>query len=275
MKHLILFLPLFCFQFVKAASVDTVFIFSNSMQKNIKCVVVKPSSYKEKNTRFSVVYLLHGYAGDFSNWIKKVPEIKNYADEYKIIIVCPDGAFASWYFDSPVNSKMKYETYISAEVPHFIDSRYKTIANKDHRAITGLSMGGHGALFIAWRHSDLFAAAGSMSGGVDLNESKNKFEIEKVLGDAINHADNWKNYSVLNVVEKKLPYPLALIIDDGIDDIFINGNRRLHLELLQLKIPHDYIERPGKHGWDYWKYAVNFQLLFFKKFFDLHSTNTL
>lgn len=273
MKSWIFFLlQLFVFQsFLEAAKVDTALIFSNSMQKQIKCVVVKPSSYQKKKLSFPVVYLLHGYSGDYSNWIKKVPEIKNYADEYNMIIVCPDGDYASWYFDSPVTPKMKYETYISFEVPHYIDSAYRTIADKNHRAITGLSMGGHGALFIAWKHSQTFAAAGSMSGGVDLNDLKNKYQITKVLGDTLSHADNWKNYSVLTVVENKPSDSLSIIIDDGTEDIFIAANRRLHQKLLFLKIPHDYIERPGKHSWDYWKYAINFQLLFFKKFFDAHK----
>lgn len=238
------------------------------MQKEIKCVVIKPSSYKKKKSRFPAVYLLHGYGGWYSNWIIRVPELKHFADDFGILIVCPDGDKASWYFDSPVDPKMKYETFISKEVPQYIDSAYRTIADKDHRAITGLSMGGHGALFIAWRHPGIFAAAGSMSGGIDLNESKNKFEIVKVLGDTLRFADNWSKYSVLNIVETRLADSLTLIIDEGTDDIFINGNRKLHQKLLHLKIPHEYIERPGKHNWDYWRYAVHFQMLFFKKFFD-------
>ncbi len=259
---------------VKAAKVDTIIVFSNSMQKQIKCIVVKPFSYKNKKLRFSTVYLLHGHGGWYSNWIIRVPELKDYADEFGLLIVCPDGDTASWYFDSPVNAKMRYETYISNEVPHYIDSAYRTVADKDHRAITGLSMGGHGALFIAWRHPEIFAAGGSMSGGVDLNGSKNKFGIIKVLGDTLQYANNWKNYSVINLVETKLSDSLAIIIDDGIDDIFIASNRKLHQKLLALKISHEYIERPGNHSWDYWRYAVNFQLLFFRKFFDKHTLHS-
>jgi S-formylglutathione hydrolase FrmB len=268
-KIFFLFLLFIIRDFARAAHVDSIFIFSNAMQKNIRCVVIEPSSYKNKLKRFPVVYLLHGYAGDFSNWIKKVPEIKNYADEFNMIIVCPDADYASWYFDSPVNPKMKYETYIATEVPHYIDSAYKTIADKDHRAITGLSMGGHGALFIAWRHSEIFAAAGSMSGGVDLTESKNKFEIVKMLGDTLNYAGNWKNYSVVNIVENKSANPLAIIIDDGIDDIFIAGNRRLHQKLLQLKIPHEYIERPGNHSCNIGVMQLNFNYYFSVNFLML------
>ena len=178
MKRILFSLFLFLiFQFTKAATLDSVVVYSNSMHKAIKCVVIIPKAYEKKKVRFSCVYLLHGYGGWYSNWILRVPELKEYADEFGIIVVCPDGDNASWYFDSPVNVKMKYETYIAKEVPHYIDSAYRTIADKDHRAITGLSMGGHGALFVAWRHTDEFAAAGSMSGGVDLTESKNKFEI--------------------------------------------------------------------------------------------------
>ena len=273
-RSIIFFLWLVFFSFItKGATVDTAIIFSNAMQKHIKCVVVKPSSYKKKKNRFPVVFLLHGYAGSYSNWISKVPELKKYADEFKILIVCPDGDYASWYFDSPVDPSMKYETFISKEVPYFIDSAYRTIADKDHRAITGLSMGGHGALFNAWKHPEMFSAAGSMSGGVDLNESKNKFQIIKVLGDTLRFADNWKNYSVINVVEEKITDTLALIIDDGTSDIFIEGNRRLHQKLLHLKISHEYIERTGKHDWNYWKTAIQYQLFFFKIFFDKQRGN--
>ncbi len=253
--------------FVTAAEVDTVLVFSTSMQKKIKCVVIKPALHAKKKLRFPAVYLLHGYAGWYANWILRVPELKDYADAFGMLIVCPDGA-ASWYFDSPVDRNIKYETFISKEVPRYIDSAYRTIADRDHRAITGLSMGGHGALLIAWKHSEIFAAAGSMSGVLDMNEVKSKYGITKLLGDTVNFAANWKNYSVLNIVETKSTDSLALIIDNGIDDIFIAGNRRLHQKLLSLKFPHEYIERPGKHNWEYWKYSVHFQLLYFKKFFD-------
>ncbi len=269
MKPLILYTILFLFfnLSVKAATVDTVSIYSSAMHKQIKCVVIKPSVYKKKNLRFSTVYLLHGYGGWYSNWIIRVPELKSYADENKILIVCPDGDNASWYFDSPVNPNIRYETYISTEVPQYIDSAYKTIADRKHRAISGLSMGGHGALFIAWRHAEKFASAGSMSSAVDLSASKNKYDINKILGDTL----NWRNYSVLELVETGRADSVSLIIDDGIEDIFITGNRKLHQKLLDLKIPHEYIERPGKHSWDYWRLAVRYQLFFFKNIFEKNS----
>lgn len=262
----------FCFLFISsfafAGTVDTIQIESNAMHKSFNCVIIKPDSYKKKKNKYPVVYLLHGYAGSYDNWIKKVPELKDYVDDYQVIIVCPDGQYSSWYFDSPIDTTMRYETYVGTEVVNYIDAHYRTLADKKFRAITGLSMGGHGALFLAFRHQNIFGAAGAISGGVDLMESRNRFDIMKRIGDTLTHAKEWHDMTVLNLVENYSNTSLKLMIDCGIKDIFINGNRRLHQKLLDLKIPHDYIERPGQHDWNYWQNGIPYQLLFFKRFFD-------
>ena len=254
---------------VHAGTVDTTSIYSNSMHKYIKAVVIKPDSYKKKKNSFAVVYLLHGHSGDYSNWIIKVPELKDYADTYQTIIVCPDGAFSSWYFDSPIDTTYRYETHLTNEVVDYIDKNYRTIADKNHRAITGLSMGGHGALFLGLRHANVFGAAGSMSGGMDLMESKNRFDIMKRIGDTVLQAKAWHDMTVINLIENYTNTSLKIIFDCGDKDIFIDGNRRLHQKMKQLKIPHEYTERTGAHNWDYWKNSFPFQLLYFKRFFNL------
>ena len=238
------------------------------MHKQIKCVIIKPENYNNKQLKFPVVYLLHGYGGSYNNCIKRVPELKKYANSYQVIIVCPDGGYSSWYFDSPIDSTFKYETYISQELVTFIDKKYKTIADKNHRAITGLSMGGHGGLFLGLRNSDIFGAAGSISGGVDLYESRNKFDVAKRIGDTISNAKLWNEWNILNLIENHSNTNIKIIIDCGVKDIFIVGNRTLHQKMLALKINHDYTERPGEHNWDYWRNSIPYQLLFFKRFFD-------
>jgi S-formylglutathione hydrolase FrmB len=269
LKYCYLFLLIFWFSLKSfAGKADTVSIYSNSMHKYIKAVVIKPDSYKIKTKKFPVVYLLHGYDGWYSNWIIRVPDLKNYADQYQTLIVCPDGAKSSWYFDSPIDTAYRYETHVATEIVDYIDKNYRTIADKKHRAITGLSMGGHGALFLALRHSDVFGAAGSMSGGVDLKESKNSFDISKRIGDTIAHAKEWYDLSVINLIEKYPHTRLKIIFDCGNKDIFIAGNRRLHQKMLQLKIPHEYIERPGQHSWDYWRGSIPYQLKYFRNFFN-------
>lgn len=256
------------FQFALAGTVDTVSIFSNAMHKEIRCIVIKPGSYKKKTNKYPVVYLLHGYGGWYSNWIIREPALKTYADTYQAIIVCPDGNQSSWYFDSPVDTSYKYETHVATEVVNYIDNHYRTIADKDHRAITGLSMGGHGALFLALRHPDVFGAAGSMSGGVDLYESKNSFDIIKRIGDTVTHAREWHDMTVINLIEKYTATPVKIYFDCGTKDIFIKGNRLLHQKMLALNMQHTYTERPGQHNWDYWKNALPYHLLFFSVFFN-------
>jgi S-formylglutathione hydrolase FrmB len=186
----------------------------------------------------------------------------------QLIIVCPDGGYSSWYFDSPIDPAFRYDTYISNEVVKYIDAHYRTIPNRSHRAIAGLSMGGHGALYLALRHPDTFGSAGSMSGGVDLRPFPGEWDIARRIGDASKYNANWQNRSVVNMIGHFQSQPLAIMIDCGTDDFFYQVNQQLHQKMLELKIPHDYIERPGKHSWEYWGNAIEYQLLFFKKYFN-------
>lgn len=266
-KNVFLAVLFYLFSFSsKAATVDTISIYSNAMNKSYKCVVIQPGSNKIKN--YPVVYLLHGYSGNYASWIKGAPALEDYADQYQVIFVCPDGAFGSWYIDSPVDPAMKFETYVGTEIPAYIDSHYPTIKDRKARAITGLSMGGHGGLFLGFRHAGTFGACGSMSGGVDLRPFPKNWQLSQRLGDTLNHEENWKKYSVTTVVENKPSDSLAIIIDCGTEDFFYTVNKNLHQKLMQLKIPHEYTERPGQHNWDYWRNAVQHQLLFFKNYFE-------
>ncbi len=258
--------------FARAATVDTVDIYSPAMQKSYKCVVIKPDSYgsspTSNNAGYPVVYLLHGHGGWYANWIIRVPQLKEQADALQLIIVCPDGGYNSWYLDSPVDPAVRFETYISKEVPAYIDNHYRSIKDRKARAITGLSMGGHGGLFLGFRHGDVFGACGSMSGGVNLQPFTKNWQLSEKLGDTITQAANWKNLSVINVVENYPKDSLAIIVDCGTEDFFYTVNHDLHKKMMRLKIPHEYTVRPGKHNWDYWRNAVQYQLLFFKNYFQ-------
>src|SRR5699024_5624000 len=97
---------------VFAGRVDTLAIYSPEMNKTIHSTVVVPEAYYEiKESRFPVLYLLHGYSGDYLSWINLVPRLKDYVDEFKMIVVAPDGGYDSWYLDSPVNEEVRYETF--------------------------------------------------------------------------------------------------------------------------------------------------------------------
>ena len=263
-----MFICFFCVVVSNAARVDTVVVYSTAMHKNIKVAVVIPvHPAGQTGIKFPVVYLLHGYSGNYGSWLKDAPQLQSRADQYQVMLVCPDGGYGSWYYDSPINDSIKYETFITKELLPYIDSHFPTSTNKDHRAITGLSMGGHGGLFLGMRHTSLFGNAGSVCGGVDIRPFPNSWDIKKSLGTIIEYPQNWTDYSVVTIAKNLKPNQLNIIFDCGVSDFFIDVNRSLHQVLLSNKIDHDYTERPGGHNKAYWSNSIDYQLQFFSKQF--------
>ncbi len=259
-----------------AATVDTIDIASNAMNKTYKAAVVLPASYTKSKAAYPVLYLLHGGGGHFRDWLTSTPDkmlVKNLADQFNLIIVMPEGETFSFYLNSQLDKTNQFETYITNEVIGKIDNTYRTVANKKGRVITGLSMGGHGALYLSTRHPDLFCAAGSMSGALDL-DTKNwriqpEFEkmitagLEKLLGRDTTTTTAYFNNSVVNMADKMKVNGLPLIIDCGVDDFLIETNRELHRRLVYNHTPHDYTEHPGGHTWDYWQNSLPYHVMFF------------
>lgn len=249
-----------------AAILDTVDTYSGTMKKNIKAVVIRPGNYNAVK-ELPVLYLLHGYSGNYASWISGAKDLEKNADTYQMMIVCPDGGFGSWYWDSPIDPNFQYETYVAKELVNWIDGKYKTIKSAKGRAITGLSMGGHGALYLAFRHQDVFGAAGSMSGGVDIRPFPLNWDMAKRLGSYSDQPERWEKNTVVNLLYLLKPNSLKLIIDCGTEDFFYRVNENLHAQLLLRNIPHDYITRPGAHDWNYWSNAINYQVLFMSNYF--------
>lgn len=254
-----------------AATVDTVLTHSNVMNKDIKAIVVKPQNYEASSKRFPVLYLLHGAGGKYSDWLlntKDKEAVKKLADNFGMMVVCPDGGVTSWYFDSPVDPSYQYETYVSKELVEFVDRKYRSIADRNGRAITGLSMGGHGGLYLAFRHQDVYAACGSMSGGVDIRAFPENWNIAKRLGPYNQFPDRWEANTVINLTHLLSPNKLAIIFDVGRNDFFYDVNVALHDKLTARNIPHDFTVRPGAHNFEYWENAVAYQMMYFSKFFN-------
>ena len=249
------------------AKIDTVTTYSPSMQKDIKAVVITPESYSEDG-EFPVVYLLHGYSGNYASWIQRVPALQQYADQFELIIVTPDGNYNSWYLDSPNKPESKYETYVAKELVEWVDARYATRADPSGRAISGLSMGGHGAFYLAFRNQDVFGMAGSMSGGLDLRPFPNNWDLIELLGTYAQEPDNWEEHSVINLTHNLNPGSLDLIISCGVDDFFYHANVEMHEKLTYMNIPHTFISAPGAHTWEFWEETVKYHLQFFADRFD-------
>lgn len=232
--------------------------------------VILPESYSTSpDKKYPVVYILHGYDGDYNTWITLTePKLDSLASHYDMIFVLPDGR-DSWYWDAPADPKLKMESFFVEELVPYIDENYRTIADAKHRAITGLSMGGHGSLFLAMRHSDIWGSCGSMSGGVNINKAKwaKSWKIALRLGSQAQYPERWKNHTVITLVKNLKPGQLNITFDCGVDDFFIGVNRELHEEMLKYNIPHDYSERPGKHSHAYWKNSIRYHLQYFNDIF--------
>ena len=250
-----------------AAKVDTLLVNSPSMNKDVQVVVVTPdAALGKKAVACPVIYLLHGYGGNAKTWIGVKPDLPQIADEKGIIFVCPDGK-NSWYWDSPKDPSYRYETFVSSELVKYIDGHYKTIADRKGRAITGLSMGGHGAMWNAIRHKDTFGAGGSTSGGGDIPAVPFDWGMSEPGGGIAYNKKVWDEHTVINQIDKIENGDLAIIIDCGEADFFLNVNKDLHNRLLARKINHDFITRPGGHNGKYWNNSIDYQILFFDKFF--------
>jgi S-formylglutathione hydrolase FrmB len=265
---LLIYFMVFCFSksMGQEVSVDTINVFSTSMNKTISNLVFLPTSYEAQKEKHPVLYLLHGAGGNFAIWYKRFPNLQKYANDHNMIIVCPD-AGTSWYFNSPVDKNIQYETYVSNELVNYIDTNYSTIKNRKGRAVLGLSMGGHGAFYLSFKHQDVYGAAGSMSGGLDIRPFPKNWDLSKRLGAYANNKEAWEVNTVINMVHLLEGDDLKLIFDCGTSDFFYDANKRMHQKLLERNIPHTYIERPGGHNADYWREALTYQILFMSEFF--------
>jgi S-formylglutathione hydrolase FrmB len=265
MKKIILFVLLcsFC-SIIQAARVDSIKIRSEKMGSDVKTIVIVPdAALGAKAKKCPVVYLLHGYMGDETSWLGIKPNLPKIADEKGIIFVCPDGK-NNWYIDSPMNKSSQYETFISKELINYIDKNYNSLNDRKYRAITGLSMGGHGALYNAFRHKDVFGAAGSMSGAVDVSFRLENLGLKELLGE---DKANWENASVMTQIGKISNNDLAIYIDCGVSDFLFDVNEKLNKVLWENDIDHDYTTRQGVHDAPYWNNSLDYHILFFCKFF--------
>jgi S-formylglutathione hydrolase FrmB len=249
-----------------AARVDTVTVATGNLSTAMTVLVVVPDDV-QSDRRLPVAYVLHGYAGNQNDWLSHQPRIKDMADRYGMIIVNPDGR-DSWYMDSFENPGMQMESFFINDLIPFIDKNYPTIPEPSKRAVTGLSMGGHGALYLAFRHPDVFGNAGSMSGGVDIRPFPGNWNLNNALGTMETHPERWEAAAVVNLVKNIRPGQVNIYFDCGVDDFFAGVNDNLHRVLLEAGIPHDYVSRPGAHTWEYWNNSILHHLLFFSEAFN-------
>jgi len=130
-----------------------------------------PAGYDaQPERRWPVTYFLAGMQNTYRSFNDIVDGVE-LTEAYPSIVVSPNGDsgyWSDWFNGGPLGPPM-YETYVIEQLLPLIDARFRTIPRRSHRAVGGVSMGGYGAMMMAARHPDLFAAAASLSGAVDSN----------------------------------------------------------------------------------------------------------
>ena len=223
--------------------------------------VFPPSNYQTTTKSYPVVYMLHGWSGNYRQW-DNISTPQKFADEYGFVIVCPDGFFDSWYLNSPVEKDHQYTSFFFQKLMPEIAHRYRI--DTDAAFITGLSMGGYGALHLFLTHPDKFLSAGSTSGVVDLTGAGDKFGLAKLLGKIEDHPALWEQYSVTSQIRKLTGTHKKIIFDCGWNGPFYQMNNALKDECDSLGIDATFIARPGAHTHTYWARSIPMHFFFFK-----------
>ncbi len=245
---------------------ESLSFFSKILQKEARYSIYLPEGYDESQRKYPVVYLLHGYSGNETDWIHS-GETPTRADAAiatgqipPMIIVMPD-AQNSWYINSPAGAG-NYEDFFIKELIPRMDSTYRTRAKKDGRALAGLSMGGHGSFLYAMKHHEMFGACAVLSGSFwpddyfeERKDMVGKF-FEPIYGKDFKNSAAWKNNNPFYFLEKEKINDynsVKIYFDCGDDDFVMNGQTQLDQHLRKLKINHELRIRDGIHNWKFWR----------------------
>jgi len=241
-----------------------IIIESKNLKTNDTVLVFTPKTYNaDSKETIPALFLLHGWSGCWSNWSNKT-DIQSFSDKYGFIIITPDGFYNSWYLNNIDTAKMQWRTFFDKELYPMMVKNYNLDPQKIF--ITGLSMGGHGAINIFLDDVKRFRAAGSMSGVLNLMETRLKSsEIIKILGPYSDDAPNYLNNSAINRLESIKGTDKIMLITCGAQDALSKGAIDLTKRCDELKIPNILILSPGVHSWKYWIYALDLHLFYFSR----------
>jgi S-formylglutathione hydrolase FrmB len=148
-------------------------VYQSGAQFDVQVRILLPAGYNPAaNTRYPVLYLLHGGAADWAQWSGNGVTQAVDAAQFEGIVVMPEGGstgyYTNWHGLTDGGYRPNWENFHIDQLVPWIDANYKTQANRDNRSIAGPSMGGFGALKYAGQHPDMFGAVGSFSGATDL-----------------------------------------------------------------------------------------------------------
>lgn len=248
-------------------SVEHLYFYSEILQFNKNFTVYLPKNYNTDTVRkYPVVYMLHGANENDWEWAN-IPTsmineaiVKSTADgmSCEMIIVCPNATEGTMgYFN---REGWNYEDYFFKELIPFIESHYRVIADKGHRAIGGLSMGGGGSFFYGLTHPEMFSSVYAISGAVP--SSLNPEEQEER---PFNRQFNINDLAEVQIEEIKT---VSFVLDCGDDDFLFGANVACYQSMKEFDLTCEFRSRNGGHATYYWYDSLGYALAWFTRHFS-------
>ena len=229
------------------------------------CVLLPPSYDAEKTRRYPILYLLHGLGDNeeflvHSGGMNLVEDLWEQHQLGELLIVTPAGG-VSFYINSH-DGKRRYEDFFLQEFMPGVEKRYRAQAGRGSRGIAGISMGGYGALHIAFQHPQLFAAVGAHSAALIeklpniTTENSRQMSQLRVLGPAFGSPFDsafWNQNDPVRIARAANLAGLKIYFDCGSEDDyrFDSGAETLDKMLTSRHIAHEFHLYPGGHDWIY------------------------
>ncbi len=208
--------------------------------------------------------MLHGYSGNYKSWHQLI-DAQKYADKYSFMIICPDGFYDSFYLNSPNKKEMQFARFFFENFIPALKKKYPIYHDK--LFINGLSMGGHGAMYLFLQRPELFCSAGSSSGVLHLRYSGlRNYCLKEHLGDYATHKEEFDAFSAVNMLPVLKGSNKEIIFDCGTSDHLYKANNLFREKCDELGIKATYISQPGKHNAEYWRKSIDYHFDFFSKF---------
>jgi len=217
---------------------------------------------KKPTVKVPMLILLHGWSGTYRQWNREI-DLKTYSTKYNWIIVTPDGFYDSWYVNSPIKKNVQFETFFWKDLIPKLFRLY--LIDKSKIFISGLSMGGHGAMMLFLKHPRFFLSAGSTSGILDLTFFPDRWSIRKAIGSIEKYPQTWKNNSAYYLLDKIAGTNKQIIFDCGTEGFAYDVNKRFFEKCRKLKIKATFISQPGKHTHSYWRKSIKEHFFFFNE----------
>ena len=277
---------------------ETVEFYSPAVDRRMKFDIVLPDGYYQSDARYPALYLLHGYMQNYTVWGRNLAAAFYARELNDLIVILPD-AGNSWfinYASSEDGQTNNWEDHIIVDVLGYVDSKYRTEARREGRAIAGLSMGGFGAYSMGLRHSELFVSIGSTSGAIShartaaaairAGENRKSGPTNPHRQARINGADAFiskiidipgfstqgertpKGVDFATAEQAEAYDPFAIIyevprsqmphiyMDSGTEDGLVQVAREMAQLLMLNNVPFDYMQNHGTHNSEYWRRSI-------------------